>query len=109
MHTDARELADNSLIEGDVCIVGAGAAGIAMALEWVQTSNTRVILLEGGGFNLEAGMQDLYRGDITGKPYYPLQAARLHYFGGTTGPASVRHSTRSISRNVLGSRTAAGR
>ena len=85
MHTDARELTDNSLIEGDVCIVGAGAAGIAMALEWVSSSNTRVILLEGGGFNLEAGMQDLYRGDITGKPYYPLQAARLHYFGGTTG------------------------
>jgi choline dehydrogenase-like flavoprotein len=30
-------------------------------------------------------MQDLYRGEIVGQPYYPLQAARLHYFGGTTG------------------------
>ncbi len=84
MHIDARELPEGSLIEGDVCIVGAGAAGIAIALEWLQ-GPAKVILLEGGGFNLEADLQDLYRGDITGKPYYPMQAARLHYFGGTTG------------------------
>lgn len=84
MHIDARELTADSQIEGDICIVGAGAAGISIALEWVH-SNARVILLEGGGFNLEASLQDLYRGEITGKPYYPLQAARLHYFGGTTG------------------------
>jgi len=84
MHIDARELTADSLIEGDVCIIGAGAAGISIALEWVHSS-ARVILLEGGGFNLEASLQDLYRGEITGKPYYPLQAARLHYFGGTTG------------------------
>ena len=84
MHTDAHELPDGSLIEGDICIVGAGAAGISIALEWVN-SGRRVILLEGGGFNLEPAMQDLYRGEIIGKPYYPLQAARLHCFGGTTG------------------------
>ena len=30
-------------------------------------------------------MQELYRGESVGLPYYPLQAARLHYFGGTTG------------------------
>ena len=84
MHIDARELNNGSLIEGDICIVGAGAAGIAMALEWLNSS-AKVILLEGGGFNLEASMQDLYRGEITGKPYYPLQAASLHFFGGTTG------------------------
>jgi choline dehydrogenase-like flavoprotein len=29
-------------------------------------------------------MQDLYRGEIVGLPYFPLEAARLHYFGGTT-------------------------
>jgi choline dehydrogenase-like flavoprotein len=84
MHIDARALANGTLIEGDLCIVGAGAAGISVAREFLGTS-TRVILLEGGGFDLEPSMQALYRGEIVGRPYYPLEAARLHYFGGTTG------------------------
>ena len=84
MHTDARTLDDNSLIEGDLCIIGAGAAGISMALDW-DGAPQRIILLEGGGFNVEADMQDLYAGESVGHPYFPLQSARLHYFGGTTG------------------------
>jgi choline dehydrogenase-like flavoprotein len=83
VHTDARILESGSTLEGDLCIVGAGAAGISIALEWVN-SPLKVLLLEGGGFDLEPAMQDLYRGDIVGQPYYPLHAARLHYFGGTT-------------------------
>ncbi len=83
-HVDARELPDGSLIEGDICIVGAGAAGISMAMEWIG-SPYRVILLEGGGFEIEGRMQELYDGEIVGQPYYPLQAARIHAFGGTTG------------------------
>jgi len=31
MHIDARTIDNNTLIEGDICIVGAGAAGISMA------------------------------------------------------------------------------
>jgi choline dehydrogenase-like flavoprotein len=84
MHTDARGLEDGTLIEGDLCIVGAGAAGISLALEWAGTAHD-VILLEGGGFEVESQMQDLHDGQITGLPYYPLDAARLHAFGGTTG------------------------
>jgi choline dehydrogenase-like flavoprotein len=84
MHTDARDLETGALIEGDLCIVGAGAAGISMALEWIGTGK-RVLLLEGGGFDFDPRMQELYRGEIAGLPYFPLQSARLHYFGGTTG------------------------
>lgn len=84
MHIDARELPDNSLIEGDLCIIGAGAAGITMALEFLNTPYN-VILLEGGGFEYESQMQDLYKGKTTGQRYFPLESARLHYFGGTTG------------------------
>jgi choline dehydrogenase-like flavoprotein len=84
MHVDARELEDGSVIEGDICIVGAGAAGIGMALEWINTPY-KVVLLEGGGFAYEDSMQELYRGKITGQRYFPLKAIRLHYFGGTTG------------------------
>lgn len=83
MHTDAQVLEDGSLIEGDLCIVGAGAAGISMALEWVGKGR-KVLLLEGGGFDPDPRMQDLYRGEVVGQPYFPLEAARLHYFGGTT-------------------------
>ena len=84
MHTDARSLENGTLIDGDLCIVGAGAAGISLALEWIGRGR-RVLLLEGGGFDYDPKMQDLYRGEIVGLPYYALQAARLHYFGGTTG------------------------
>jgi choline dehydrogenase-like flavoprotein len=84
MHIDARTLDNASLIEGDICIVGAGAAGISMALEWINTPY-KVILLEGGGFEYDEKVQELYDGKTTGQHYYPLKACRLHYFGGTTG------------------------
>ncbi len=84
MHTDARKLDDQSLIEADICIIGAGAAGISIAVEFINTPY-KVALLEGGGFNYEDAMQDLYAGKTTGQPYYSLRACRLHYFGGTTG------------------------
>lgn len=85
MFTDARTLEDGTLIEGDLCIVGAGAAGISLAREWVGRPE-RVILLEGGGFDYDPAMQALYTGQVVGLPYhFPLDAVRLHHFGGTTG------------------------
>ena len=84
MHTDARTLEDGTVLDADLCIVGAGAAGIGIAREWIGGART-VLLLEGGGFDYDARMQDLYRGENVGLPYYPLHAARLHQFGGTTG------------------------
>jgi choline dehydrogenase-like flavoprotein len=84
MHADARKLDNGSVIQGDICIVGAGAAGISMALEWINTPY-KVILLEGGGFEYDEKVQQLYDGKTTGQRYYPLQSSRLHYFGGTTG------------------------
>jgi choline dehydrogenase-like flavoprotein len=84
MYVDARQIEDGSVIEGDICIIGAGAAGISMALEWMDTPY-KVILLEGGGFQYEDRIQELFRGKTTGQHYYPLKSTRLHYFGGTTG------------------------
>lgn len=85
MHTDARTLDDGTVLEADLCIVGAGAAGITMALEFAGTQHD-VILLEAGGFQLDIDTQRLYGGKSIGVPYQvPLEAARLHYFGGTTG------------------------
>ena len=84
MHIDARTLDNDTLIEGDLCIIGTGAAGISIALELIS-SGRKVIMLEAGGFEPEARLQALYRGDSLDRPYYPLHSARLHYFGGTTG------------------------
>ena len=84
MHVDARNIDNDSLIEGDICIIGAGAAGISMALEWMNTPY-KIILLEGGGFEYDDRVQQLYAGKTTGQHYFPLVSCRLHYFGGTTG------------------------
>jgi choline dehydrogenase-like flavoprotein len=84
MHVDALKSENGSIIEGDICIIGAGASGISMALDWIGTRH-KVILLEGGGFSYEDKMQELYAGKTSGQRYFPLKSIRLHYFGGTTG------------------------
>ncbi|MCA0374406.1 MAG: GMC family oxidoreductase [Gemmatimonadetes bacterium] len=84
MHTDARTLADGTTLDADVCIVGAGAAGIPIALEFIGAGR-RVLLLEGGGFDRDDALQARYAGVVSGQSYFPLEATRLHYFGGTTG------------------------
>ncbi len=84
MHIDARTLDNGSLIEGDLCIIGGGPAGISLALEWIGSAR-KVILLEGGGFDVDPQMQALYMGKSLDRPYYPLQSVALHYLGGTSG------------------------
>lgn len=84
MHIDARSLANNTTIEADLCIVGAGAAGISLALEWIGSSK-KVVLIEAGGLTFDGETQQLNEGHITGRHYFPLSSTRLRYFGGTTG------------------------
>jgi len=83
MIIDALTVTSGTEIKADICIVGAGAAGISLAREFIDTS-FEVCLLESGGLDLDGITQSLYRGDITGFPYYPLDTVRLRYFGGTT-------------------------
>ena len=51
MFIDARELTSGALVEADIAIVGAGAAGISLALDLIGT-RLRVCLLESGGLEL---------------------------------------------------------
>ena len=83
MFIDARSVPTGTVIETEVCIVGAGAAGITLAREFINSS-FRVILLESGGAELEQATQDLYAGSDIGRPYDFFPASRLRYFGGTT-------------------------
>ncbi|HEX3210200.1 MAG TPA: FAD-dependent oxidoreductase [Geminicoccaceae bacterium] len=83
MLIDARELETGALLEGDLCVVGAGAAGIAIALQFVGTGH-RVLLVESGGLEIDGATQALYEGVNLGREYYELEACRLRFFGGTT-------------------------
>ena len=67
----------------DLCIVGAGAAGITVARQFVNSS-VRVCLLESGGTDFDEATQELYAGPNIGMPYYDIVDARLRFFGGTT-------------------------
>jgi choline dehydrogenase-like flavoprotein len=83
MFIDARSLLPNQVIDADICIIGAGAAGLALAREF-KTQPYHVCLLESGGFTLDRATQSLYSGQNKGLSYYPLNEARARYFGGTT-------------------------
>lgn len=83
MLIDARQLPPNEQLEGDVCILGAGAAGITLARE-LCGSGLSVVLVESGGLDPDPETQALARGDVIGDPYWALDSSRLRLFGGTT-------------------------
>ena len=80
---DARDLAGSAPIDCDVCIIGAGAAGITLARELAGTK-ARVVLLEAGGDDYSNDSQRYYAGRSVGREYLDLTQCRLRYFGGTT-------------------------
>jgi choline dehydrogenase-like flavoprotein len=83
MFIDARMVASNSVIEADLCIVGAGAAGITLAQEFVG-SGVDLCVLESGGLDFDRNIQSLYEGANTGLPYFDLDVCQIRYFGGNT-------------------------
>lgn len=71
-------------IETDLCIVGAGAAGIALALQFIA-SGLRVLLVESGDTRKDAAAQSLYAGKVDDpKLHSPTDVYRERRFGGTT-------------------------
>ncbi|MGD1922293.1 MAG: GMC oxidoreductase [Pleurocapsa sp.] len=83
MIIDARKLASGTIISGDICIVGGGAAGITLAKE-LSDRFDNIILVESGGMNLERETQDLYRGEILDPNHGSLEGQRQRQLGGTT-------------------------
>lgn len=83
MLIDARSLPDESVIETDVCVAGAGVAGVTLAKEFLK-AKFRVCLLESGGRGPDKATQSLYWGGNIGHPYFPLDTARTCGFGGTS-------------------------
>jgi choline dehydrogenase-like flavoprotein len=83
MIDDLRRLQDGAELEADVCVVGAGAAGIALAREFLGTE-TRVIMVESGGLRHSSLGGDLNEGEVTGLEPNSLTEGRERVLGGTT-------------------------
>src|SRR6478672_5804417 len=83
MLVDIDALPNASVREGDLCIIGAGAAGITLALEFLD-GPAKVIVLESGGTKFEDATQRLYRTQIQGLPHKGAYEGRARVFGGTT-------------------------
>ncbi|HEY8550753.1 MAG TPA: GMC family oxidoreductase [Vicinamibacterales bacterium] len=87
MLIDARSLPSGHRHTSQICIIGAGAAGITIARR-LAARGLDVLLLESGGFAPDARTQTLYEGPAQGtvlsSPSDYLAVSRLRYVGGTT-------------------------
>jgi choline dehydrogenase-like flavoprotein len=83
MIQDFRQALNGAAIETDICIIGAGAAGITLARA-LGGSGRRICLVESGGFEPEPETLALNKGKVVGLPYASLDQVRLRYFGGST-------------------------
>jgi len=82
MFVDPSEVEGRTTVQADVCVVGAGAAGITLARECAAAGRS-VAMVESGGLGIDAAAQTLNEGEASGLPY-PLTGARLRAYGGTT-------------------------
>lgn len=83
MIEDFRTMEASVPVSADVCIVGAGAAGIVLALE-LSKAGGRVLLLESGDVLPEKNVQALNHGEVDGLPFTGLTGGRLRALGGAT-------------------------
>jgi choline dehydrogenase-like flavoprotein len=83
MIVDANALAPGATVSADICVVGAGVAGIALAHELRDTDCT-LALVESGGLEPNVQTQSLNAGRNIGVPYYELDQSRTRAFGGTS-------------------------
>ena len=65
MQVDARRLAPKTVLDAEICIIGAGPAGITLAREFVGAKTT-VAIIESGGLNVDDRAQELNEGSVIG-------------------------------------------
>jgi choline dehydrogenase-like flavoprotein len=82
MQIDARSIADGETLEADLCIVGAGPAGLTLARE-CAARGLRIAVLESGGLEADAATQALCDGTTVGDPYAGPLVTRHRQAGGT--------------------------
>lgn len=100
MLIDAQTIPQDETIETEVCIVGAGPAGLTLARELAAT-DFRVVLLESGGLDFDQNTQSLSQGESVDNHFDTLESQRCFQFGGTANFWKIR-----IGNNVIGVRYA---
>ncbi|MEL7461145.1 MAG: FAD-dependent oxidoreductase [Pseudomonadota bacterium] len=82
MFLDPRDLLPGQSLTADVAVVGAGPAGLALALALARAGRS-VLLLESGGMRPDAASDALNAG-TSNLTDYPFQTSRARAFGGAT-------------------------
>ncbi|MBK6317188.1 MAG: GMC family oxidoreductase [Dehalococcoidia bacterium] len=83
MKRDASTVASGTTLKFDVCLVGAGPAGLAIA-EVLAADGWKVGLLEAGGEKPEPEVQKSAEAVRRGLPYFRLDRARTRAIGGSS-------------------------
>jgi choline dehydrogenase-like flavoprotein len=83
MILESSDLPSAEPVRASVCVVGTGAAGIAVALE-LEKAGVSVLLLEAGGEQKEDSVHDAYKGKILNANHPPAEDYRERRLGGTT-------------------------
>jgi len=81
MIIDARQLPAGSRLESDVCLIGAGIAGIVTALELGRQGHP-VLLIEAGGWRPDSLLRSAQRGDVRQTEHEPLEDVSARRLGG---------------------------
>ena len=84
MIQDANDFPEATDVVTECCVVGAGPAGISLALRLAERG-VQVLLLESGGLRPEAQTQRLYEGSVEDEHLHsPLDTYRVRAFGGSS-------------------------
>jgi choline dehydrogenase-like flavoprotein len=83
MWRSANELAPGSVVEAQVCVVGAGPAGLTLARE-LAGADFKVLLIESGDFRNHRKLKELNEGDTFGDHYPNPRWHRVRRVGGCT-------------------------
>ena len=84
MITNANSIPNGACLQADVCIIGAGPAGIALALD-LSERGLSVLLLESGFMEEDSKTQQLYAGEVANEALHsPPDKYRQRRFGGSS-------------------------